>query len=151
MTPTEARLLIVGNVCVQWSYLEYLLGNIVPFLLKIGDEQSEILLRHSDIIRKAQFAKDLADSTNADSELTSCLIKIAKAIPELSSERNLVVHGVYFSKDGADLVIAQAYRGKYVGSPQSMGIDRMLKLGNDIAALSTQIRLPMERLGIRIH
>ncbi len=149
MTPQQTQLLNVGNVCTQWSYLEYLLGNAISFLLKANDTHSEIILRDTDIFRKARIASELAESVKTDSELQKCLDDILKEIPNLSSERNLIVHGVYFSKKTDHSVIARAYRGKYAGSPQLMPTTRTEKLGADILALSLRLISPMERLGIK--
>lgn len=149
MDKITARLVCVGNICTQWSYLEYLASNIVQHFLQVDDAKFAILLASADLQRKIQIAISLAKLLIAEDKLTTALLDVGKQLNDLAADRNLAVHGVYFSKPNDELVIVKAYRGKYEGNPEHVTVERLRQIGAQIEKASALLAPEMTRLGIK--
>jgi hypothetical protein len=91
------RLTQIGNICAQWSELEYLFATTIWVLLKLDMDTGKIVTGGLDMLPRANMAINLARHRQAPKEILDALLTARKAIQDgLDIRRNRAVHGVQF-------------------------------------------------------
>jgi hypothetical protein len=92
----EEHLKLVGLVCTQWAYLEYLLAVAIWWELNLLDGSKDGLLITSSFQadKLARMARDLAHRKLTDTKELDTMKHIADEVERLTGERNLAVHGL---------------------------------------------------------
>src|SRR5689334_13504090 len=114
MDDTSNRNQQIGNICVQWSSLEYILVQIIWLMAGVQEEVGKILTAHLDMKQRANMAFALAHQTNASYRLKKATKAVVDALQkgDLISRRNQAVHGVHFTIDEPGAVGIEMHRGK---------------------------------------
>ncbi len=87
----QGHLQLVGLICVQWAYLEYLL-EVAVWWLEGGKEECRIA-RNLNAEGLASRACDLATRKITNAQELDAMYYIADEVVRLTPERNLAVHG----------------------------------------------------------
>lgn len=141
-----------GIICSLWSYLEYILSNIIWNLLSLDKEIGNIVTGGRDILPKINMAIALADRLNADRELRCALVDVRKQLQSgLQDQRNAAVHGVYSSNETALKPRRETHRGKGSGQAKDVDVAELEAVVRDIQKAIDTLLPSCERLGINIH
>ena len=147
-----ARLSAIGNICAQWSFLEYLYALTIWQLLHIDHETGKIVTGGTDMHVRARLAINLAKHLNASKSITKALeaardsVKAAK----LDERRNKAVHGVRFagSTGGPDSVLIEVHRGAGGRQRHEQTNLELSAIGKEIKAISDQFLAALKESGI---
>lgn len=106
------RQLHIGNICIQWSNLEYSLATTIWLLIGVKVEVGKIVTANLDIKQRATMALALAHQTNAPIYLKNAIKKVLERLrDDLISERNQAVHATHFGEiEGGSEI--ELHRGK---------------------------------------
>lgn len=149
ITRSMDRLVQIGNICNQWSYLEYLFSNVIWWLLKIDRETGMIVTGGMDILPRANMAINLAKHLKADSKLINALSEARKSIQnDLGDKRNTAVHGVYFRTPNDETKV-EMHRGKGAFEKQDFSNEQLRDVGRNIQAVHKKLVPVLLSLGIK--
>lgn len=151
MVDMNSYLLQQGNVCTQWSYVEYLLSNAIWYMLNINRSAGVIVTGNLEITVKAKMAHDLSKELCLDEGLIDVLNKARKDIDRISPSRNRIVHGVFSSSPNVSIPKIEVHRGKEKGVRKDITVNEMLEVGNKISVVSKYLRKEFEKIGINIR
>jgi len=144
--------MLTGAICSLWSYLEYLLSNIIWSLLSLDKEIGNIITGGRDILPKINMAIALANHLDADRELRRALVDVRKQLQSgLQDERNAAVHGVYSSNETAIRPRRETHRGKGSGQAKDVDVTELEAVVRDIKKAIDTLLPSCERLGINVH
>lgn len=143
----EARVYLIGYICLQWSYLEYLLAIAIWHALKLTPETGQIVTGGLDIKPRSLMAYRLAQKVKMPKALTGKLGRASEAVTLIQGDRNLAVHGIY-GLHASGKVTAEVHRGKYRGSAQEMSADRLFQTCNEIDKVINDLEPTMAEFGL---
>ena len=109
----DERMMWIGWVCCQWSFLEYILLRGIGKMAGIEDEETrKVLFGGLDMRPRLAMAAELAVRTKAPIALREALADASRAIEGgLLKRRNRAVHGVQFIYADGDMDV-EIHRGK---------------------------------------
>jgi hypothetical protein len=150
---TEQRLLEVGIICTQWSYLEYLLANAIWWLLTLDKSTSTIVTGGLDINSRISMALGLAKHLDKSQELTSLLENTKKDLSgakKLIVRRNRAVHDIFSSRPSDSVVMIEMHREKTKRNREPYPLSELMSLRNDLTDLTKRLIVIFEKIGINV-
>lgn len=153
-TQHEERARLVGKISFQWAYLEYLVSNVVWYLIGVSKEKGMIITGHLDIKPEIQISRELADHEGASENIRRVLKDLSRNLDsELghASRRNLIVHGIYSSREGDPAVMVEAHKSKKSRERQEMSMDFLHETLQQLNAEIDRIIPALEAEGINVH
>ncbi len=139
-----------GNVCHQWSYLEYLLSQLIWHLLKLDKAIGIIVTGEIEITAKAKMALKLSKELLTHNDLISILVLISK-LQTLAEKRNRVVHGSFSSHPDSVYAAVELHRGKNAGIREQISINDIDSVAEEINILTMSFAVVLEKYGISTH
>lgn len=134
------RLTQVGNICAQWSNLEYQFAHVIWVLLALDMDTGAIVTGGLDMLPRANMAINLARHLQAPRELITALEKARKQIQDgLDVRRNRAVHGVQFYHEGGDDLYVEVHRGKGGRGRKLLPDQELADLGREIHNVSFEL------------
>jgi hypothetical protein len=109
----QERAKLTGLICTQYSYFDYLISNIIWDALGVEKEVGMIVTGSMDIRPKIEMAISLLDHINKNIEIRGLLQQFKNKASSSSgfiSKRNIIVHGIYSSREGDPKVMVEAHR-----------------------------------------
>ena len=104
---------VLGVICFQWSYLEYLIANAVWYAMGTGKRQGMIVTGSMNLNGLMALAIDLLSEREDCEPIIDELRRLRRALggeEGLQFRRNLLVHGVYSSREGDATVMIELHR-----------------------------------------
>ena len=138
MDDTTNRNVQIGNICVQWSCLEYQVAVAIWNLAGIYDpEIGKVMTASLDLKGRVIMAFKLAHITNAPVPFKMAIKTLQSALQseDLYHRRNQAVHGIHFEIEQPGAVGVEMHRGPG-GRDQRIQTDKELnQLGQRITEL----------------
>ncbi|MXO73582.1 hypothetical protein [Alteraurantiacibacter buctensis] len=120
----------IGNICIQWSNLEYELALSIWLMLRIHDDLGKIVTASLDCKQRASMAFTLAHKTKAPYEFKQAQKEVLKEIRDgLLERRNEAVHAVHFKPYAFDTAKVEMHRGKGGREPRPLLDADLAELG----------------------
>ena len=139
MDSQSNRSLQIGNVCIQWSGLEYVLAVSIWIMLKLDIETGKIVTANLDAKQRATMAFALANQINAPVSYRNAIKKVMVALRDgLIDRRNVAVHGIHFTVSQPNSVGIEMHRGKGGRAIRILENQEFHNLGNEISALTNE-------------
>jgi hypothetical protein len=134
------RSLQIGNICVQWSHLEYELALAIWLMLRLHDDIGKIVTASLDAKQRATMAFALAEKTKAPRSyrdvMKSALSDIRR---DLLHRRNEAVHAVHFLPYTSDTAKVEMHRGRGGREPRPLRDADLAELGQLICQLGLNV------------
>ena len=128
----------IGNICIQWSSLEYMLATGIWLLIGVHQDVGKIVTGNLDAKQRAMMAHALAWQTNAPVPYKQAVKQVLDEMREsLIQRRNEAVHAIHFGDVSQDTIEVELHRGKGGREPRQLRNDDLDKLGKSINAAST--------------
>ena len=153
----EANLLLsdrnlqIGNICFQWSHLEFLLAHTIQHLLKVDSGTNDILTGGLDILPRCSMALALAHHLDAPKALINAIKAVRNDLQDgkkLQSRRNKAIHGQRtLNPLNPTEEIIKISRGKGKGVSIQSNAD-LNALGREIADTHKAFYAVLEELGL---
>lgn len=140
----------IGNICIQWAFLEYLLARAIWKTLDLDKQAGLIVTGALNIQGLSDTAIKLAEKIGQVDEILEALKVVRKSLHEFDviRRRNSAVHGVQFGHPNRlDARIVEVYRGKKAGDAFEVEDSDLAKLGNDIEDIHKQLYVVLEKHG----
>lgn len=103
----------IGNICIQWSSLEYMLAHAIWLMCGVDQEVGKILTGNLDSKQRAMMAHALAHQINAPIPVKRAIKQTLDEMrEELIHRRNEAVHGIHFTHPDPESVFIEMHRGK---------------------------------------
>ena len=145
--PSPRRLAHIGGVCLQWSYLELLIGAIIWKLLNLEIEVGKIVTGGLDILPRLNMAINLCRELKADKRIVRALVTARKQLQDgLLERRNMVVHGQHWLLTG-EIPLVEVQRGKGTRQPKPLPDGAIYDLVEAIGAVSNMIGTVLAECG----
>ena len=154
VTQYNERAKIVGVISFQWSYLEYLVSNVVWHLLGVDKDKGMIVTGPLDIKPELGMAMELAEYCSSSDELKAALKDLSKDLDSqdgLSSRRNLIVHGIYSSRPRDPKVMVEAHKSKNRRQRRELTLDYLRETLEKLNARIDRVTKILESEGINVH
>jgi len=106
---------LIGHMSFQYSYLDYLISNIVWSSLELKKDVGVIITGSLDIYPKLDMAISLLEELDNYPNLLSSLKSLKNRMQKTNSfvtKRNLYIHGVFSSRDKDSIVMIESHRNK---------------------------------------
>ncbi len=127
------RIAQIGNVCVQWSNLEYALANAIWMMIGVTQEPGKILTASLDAKNRAKMLYSLAHVYNVPVSYRNAIKRVVSALQDdLMNRRNIAVHGIHFPSQEPNSVGIEMHRGKGGRNQRTIPNSEFEALGNDI-------------------
>jgi hypothetical protein len=137
--PSSKRMAHIGSLCLQWSYLEYIIAAIIWKQLNFDMPVGKIVTGGLDMLPRLNMAINLCRELKTDSRIERGLVAARKALQSgLQDDRNMVVHGQHWLITGNAPSI-EVQHGKGTRQPKIFTDQDIYKLVEDIAAVSNEI------------
>jgi hypothetical protein len=134
------RLTLIGNVCVQWSALEYQVAACIWMLLELDIETGKIVTGGLDMLPRLNMAINLARHLKAEKALIDCLVKARAEIQGgLDTKRNRAVHGVHTAVTIAGDALVEVHRGKGGRDATAFPLEELAGLSRSLNALTKSL------------
>jgi hypothetical protein len=145
------RLVQIGNICQQWSFLEYLYALTIWQLLGIDQETGKFVTGGTDIQPRMKLAVNLSKHLNAPKRLTKALEMARDSLRDakLDERRNKAIHGVRFigaRSEAASLIEVHRGRGGRIRHEQKDA--ELAAIGKDLNVISSQLLSELTAVGI---
>ena len=149
----ENRLFYIGNICAQWSSLEYQFAKAIWHLLGIDDETGKIVTGGTDMIPRIRLAVNLARHLNAPLAICRALEGARDKLlaANLDERRNRAVHGIRFAMDGDDdlrVVEIEVHRGKGGRHRQQETTLELYDVGSELSVIVNDLREALTQEGL---
>ena len=140
---SDALLTLVGKIAIQWSYVDFLVREILSGLKDL-DENSRGDIRGAYLRGKngkTNEAINLAKEKITDAADKQHLIEWLAQVDSLAEDRNLVQHGIIVYKDPGGHTEPKffVFRGKYKKLEQDFTKERLADLLKEISDLSANL------------
>ena len=153
-TQYSERAKLVGMISFQWSYLEYLVSNVVWHLLGLEKEKGIIVTGPLDIKPELGMAMELAEYCESSQELKAALKNLSKELDStegISSRRNLIVHGIYSSRPGDPKVMIEAHKSKRRRQRREISLEYLQETLDKLNAEISKLAEVLEGENINVH
>lgn len=140
----------IGHVCLQWSLLEMTILATLNLLNEIEPDEGFILFGGLDILPRYGLAINLLDHQNAPQDIPQELRDIRKLIQErngVRDRRNQAVHGAHADAKEIDAVQLTMVRWSGARRTQTVTLEQLIKLTEDIHALQRRTYGVFQRVG----
>lgn len=144
------RNLQIGNICIQWSHLEFLAAIAIWSMLRIDEKTGKIITGGLDLLPRLKMAHQLAVHLNAPMQARNSFKAAKQAVQHrLLDRRNLVIHGHRLSEKGNPWVETfEVHRGKNSGTKQPLSNSDIAQIGKDIAAVHKALHQALRESGL---
>lgn len=144
------RNLQIGNICIQWSHLEYLVALAIWSMLRIDEKTGRILTGGLDIIPRLGMAHQLSVHLNAPQLARRTLTETRKILQSgLLEQRNLVIHGHRLKAHGEPSIETfEVHRGPKSGQKQPLTNAEIAQIGRDIAIVHKALHKALLESGV---
>jgi hypothetical protein len=133
----DERMMWIGWVCNQWSYLEYIIFCAIRKMLKLDLETAKIVLGGLDIRPRVAMATELAQKQRRPA-VKKALSDIGKALDNgLLKRRNRAIHGIQFIYETGEMHV-EIHRGRDRGR-RPLTSDDLGRLSGEIEALTRDL------------
>lgn len=133
-TKHDDRMMCIGWVCFQWSYLEYIVLSAIRKMLDLDYETGKIVIGGTDLRPRLKLACELAQHQRRPAVLEA-LKKAAKAVDDgLLKRRNQAIHGLMFLYTDGEMEV-EVHRGRDKAR-RSLSRDQLARLSDDIRETS---------------
>lgn len=124
------RAVQIGNICIQWSCLEYELALSIWLMLGLHDDIGKVVTASLDAKQRATMAFTLADKTKAPFAFRKAIKETLSDIrSDLIHRRNEAVHAVHFKPYSIDTAKVEMHRGKGGREPRPLRDSDLAELG----------------------
>lgn len=109
----QERAILTGLICTQYSYFDYLISNIIWNALGVEKEVGMIVTGGIDIRPKIEMSILLLDHFDNNSKIRDLLQQFKNNASKPNgfiSKRNIIVHGIYSSRERDPKVMVEAHR-----------------------------------------
>jgi len=141
------KLQAIGMVAAEWSYLESVIDAAIWTRSGVpNDEVGEAMTTHLNIRTRVDMLSTLIslagydpedEAAKADSEAT----KLLRAVHELASRRNKVVHARWVRGDlGSPLIYTVQARGTLKRTVEGIPSHEIINIAREISVLSMKLR-----------
>ncbi|WP_125925562.1 hypothetical protein [Halomonas aestuarii] len=154
MHDIHERASLIGYVCFQYSYLDYLVSNIIWGVLNIDKEAGKIVTGSLDIRPRLDMAVELLKHYDTHHELKEFVNTMKNRIEGkngIINKRNIVVHGVFSSREGDPKVLVESHRSKRHRERAEMTVDEIRELHDRLCEESKSLVNIMEAHGFNVH
>jgi hypothetical protein len=144
------HLKLVGVICGQWAYLEWLLEVTHWWLLGLLNKPKEgrVITSSLSIEKMAKRVCDLSHLRISKDEDRALLENIKNRILAVLDERNLAVHGVRKWHEDEQVLTGSLARGKYKNEPQKLSLLRLRSLNNELVSIANALEPLLVRYNI---
>lgn len=123
----------IGNICQQWSSLEFGLACSIYLLAGLDPAIGSIILGQTDARQRATIAFALAERVNAPKEHKNAIKQTLEDIRrDLNRRRHRAVHGAAFGEQSSDTMEFMLYRGRSGEHSEKVSNDELAELGKAI-------------------
>jgi len=148
------RATLVGHICTQYSFLDYLISNILWSFLNLDKEAGMIVTGNMDIRPKIDMAISLSIHFKKIDDVRSTLQKIKNNSSKdngFISKRNQIIHGIHSSRDNDPTVMVEAHRKKGHRQRQPMTVEYIEETHLEIASVNKELAALLEKNKINVH
>jgi hypothetical protein len=148
-THLPAELLtLVGQIAVQSTYVDFLVGQILGALKGVDGEERAKTIHVLDTRRKTQEIEKLL---KGDAQRASILNAVTNA-GTLLADRNLVLHAIiaYAKPDDWSTPLYLAFRGKYVGKEVPFSKATLSPIFSQLDEISRDLMAACSELGAHV-
>lgn len=141
------RMTQMGNICIQWSALEYHTAVAIWNLVGILDmEVGKVLTANLDLNQRIGMAFTLAHITNAPMHFKIAIKALQTALQDedLIHRRNQAVHGIHFRAEPGSVEI-EMHRGKGGRAPRIQRDIDLSQLGRRLNELDNTFVAALKR------
>ena len=139
---SDELLTLVGKIAVQWSYVDFLVSEILSGFKGLDQNGRDTIRAQSlrgdngKIRQTLELVEKISDQADKDN-----LTKWLSQISELAEDRNLVQHGIIVYKDPNNRKEPKmfVFRGKHKKSEQEFTKEGLEKLLKEISELSADL------------
>lgn len=138
----------IGNICVQWASLEYVVSNAIWIMLRLDSEVGKIVTGNLDIKQRVSMVFALAHQTNAPIPFKNACKALRSELfdpKDLLHRRNLAVHGAHFTIPDNEKIQIEVHRGKGGKGPREIPVSELADLGREINAASNAFTTALVR------
>ncbi|WP_227368316.1 hypothetical protein [Halomonas sp. M20] len=150
----QKRAELIGHICFQYSFLDYLVSNVIWHILKLDVEAGKIVTGSLDIRPKLDMAVTLASHYGVLDEISAHIKTMKNRIEGKNgaiNKRNRLIHGVFASAPGDPVVVVESHRNKRHRQRIALAIDEIQSTLNEITQEATDLSELMEKHGINVH
>ena len=140
----------VGNICVQWAHLEYLLALAIWSLLRLDQETGKIVTGGLDIRPRLNMAINLAKHLKAPEPAKKALLCTRRALDGgLDERRNKAIHGHrLLDPDDIQSELVEVHRGKGDRKRHKVTNADLAELGVAIAKVAADLHEAMLKTNV---
>ena len=146
-------LTLIGCVCTQYSFLDYLVSNVVWSLLRVEKDAGMIITGAMDIRPKIAVAIQLSEHYDKHGDIRTELRNIERNASKDTGfipKRNLIIHGIFSSRDGDPTVMVEAHRKKSARTRATLTIEFVQETHDEIVSTSKRLVRLLERAEINV-
>ena len=150
----KRRMELTGHICTQYAYFDHLISNIIWHLLSIEKDLGIIVTGNMEIRPKIEMAIEISDYKNEFPYLRKALQSLKNSGNKSSgfiSKRNVIVHGIFFTRDNDPKVMVEAHRKKSLRKRQELTIEYYTSTLQEISDANNKLVALMESLNINVH
>lgn len=125
----------VGRLCAAWSFFELITDDIIWGILKITPKVGSLITAEKDIRKRWSIIINHAEGVVTKAELER-LRDINKALEQVASDRNVIVHGQILHKFKTKENFAVITRGANAGKFHPMSAQAVQVVINNIQFLA---------------
>ncbi len=103
----------IGEVAVQWSWLEYLVQIAIWQLLDVPRKEGRVVTSHMNIRPNLDVLAQLTERRVKDKTTAQEIEVLARKIERRSEVRNRIVHGLWAFSDESREPYSIMYKGRY--------------------------------------
>lgn len=147
------RARLSGHINFQYSYLDYLISKFIWALLEIEKPAGVILTGGMDIRPKLDIAIELAEHFNKFEKIRALLKKLKNRGDNPNGfiqSRNIIVHGIYSSRDGDPTVMIESHRSKRLREKKPIKIEFLQKTLDEITKSAKDLCGLMQAEGLNV-
>lgn len=134
------RYVQIGNVCAQWSSLEYMLAVGIWLMIDVDEDIGKIVTGNLDAKQRATMAKALAWKLNAPFAFKTAIREVLDQMrSDLIDRRNEAVHGIHFGDESSTTISIELHRGKGGRDPRELTNESLAELGRAIHSAAAKM------------
>ncbi|WP_422139677.1 hypothetical protein [Endozoicomonas sp. ALC020] len=149
----KKRAELVGYICTQYSYFDYLISNVIWSQLSIEKDVGVMITGPMDIRPKIELAISLLDHYENSEKLRALLQRFknnASSENGFISKRNKIIHGIMSSSDGLLTVMIELHRKKSQRERHEISLEYIQQCHDEILAANDELKNLMQPEGINI-
>ena len=150
----KERMEFTGYICTQYAHFDYLISNIIWHVLDMEKGIGVIITGSMEIRPKIDMAIELLDYKEIFPEIRKKLQSIKNSASSSNgfiSKRNVIVHGIFSSKEGDPKVMVESHRKKSMRGRQELKLSYYHETHEDIIKANKALMDLMIPVGINVH